>query len=289
MSGGKTPSAPAPKQVVLPSPEQVLQSGVDFAQKYQPLAYSSREGLLGSFSTPESANAFYNQFQPSSFEEALGNQYFKNMLPASENKIKSSLALSGMSNSPVLARLLGENTNDLNYQIGSYLSNLGNQRANDFINFRNINPQEISGRYSNTYQDQANKVAQAEQDYYNQQAMYDYQNAMNKYQQQQQKAKMYTMLGGAALGALTGGLALPAMGIGSAAGLAPAALETYIATGALPASLSGAMSGGLMGAGAGSFMSPLFGGSGGGGQDLANALAIYNMQRGGAMPVFGKG
>ena len=78
--------------------------------------------------------SFYEQFQPTSLESALANQYFRNIMPDIESSIKQNLSLSGMAYSPVLADLISKRRGEVGYDVGSFLANLGNQRANTALN-----------------------------------------------------------------------------------------------------------------------------------------------------------
>ena len=89
--------------------------------------------------------SFFEQFGPTSLEQAVADQYFKYAAPEAERAIAHRMSLSGMGESPVTAELIGKSTGKLGVDIGQYLSNLAQQRAvqalQDRFNLQNIGEQ----------------------------------------------------------------------------------------------------------------------------------------------------
>lgn len=205
-SKGKGYEAPPAQKV--PTIEELMQGAIKTGQETMPLAYGAREKALGYLSTPETTQSYYSGFQPTSFEEALSNQYFQNVWPDTEAKIRQALSLSGMAYSPQLAATTGREYGNLSTQIGQYLSDLGNQRAQyNLSNMLGIDPM------SQILMPTAGLGAQQG----NLQAQLNYQAALDQARAavQQSKGSGITSLLGAGLGAL---LALPTGGMSVLAG-----------------------------------------------------------------------
>ena len=220
--GKQQPTYQPPAPPTLPTAEQLFGSATAFGKRESPLAYGAREGALQDLALgPE----FYQRFQPTSFENALSSQYFKNIYPDVEKNIRGSLSLSGIESSPILARLSGKAYGDLSTQIGEYLSNLGNERARYSLDRRlSIDPFSTYGNYLNTDIGQSNDQADLNYQYAQQMAMANYMSALDKYKQ---KGSMVSTIGaglggGAGFflsGGNPGGAALGASLGGTAAGL----------------------------------------------------------------------
>lgn len=207
--GGKksAPSINIPAPVKLPTAQELFQAATEFGQRTQPLAYGAREGALADLAK---GTDYYNQFQPTSIEQALGNQYFQNIVPDLERSIKQNLSLSGMAYSPILAQQIAKARGQVGYDVGTYLANQGNTRATNSLNARlGIDPfNDVYGNYLKTDLNQTNAQADLQNQFNQAQALSDYQNALNKYNKQQQLYKTIGMLspiGGAIYGGLSGG------------------------------------------------------------------------------------
>jgi len=240
----------APEAPKLPTAKELYGEGVSTAQGVAPLAFGAREGALGDLAK---GTEFYEQFQPTSFEQALANQYFANVWPQTQETIKHGLSMSGMASSPILAEQLGKAQGQLGVDIGQYLSGLGQQRAQYSLGSRlGIDPYSMITPYVGTGMQQSTAQAGLNYEQAKQQAMADYIAQVEAYEeaekQRQSKAGLFSTLGGVALGALTGGLAAPAMSMiaGPFAGMS--------------AAVPWALGGGLMGGTLGSAVSPVFGG-----------------------------
>lgn len=271
---------PAPK---LKTAEEIFNESIGFAKGNYPLAYSARETALADigrgtsyyegFQDPQvvallkqlglggtPATAYYESFQPTSFEQALGNQYFANVMPDIERSIKQNLSLSGMEYSPILSEQIAEQRGKIGVDIGSILANLGQTRATTGINTlqnlygtaeqrainslnarMGIDPYNVSGPYANVTMGQSNQQAQLDYEASVARAQADYQNALAKSKEKQSKVTSLMMIGGAALGAVTGGLGAGLVAGGMSIG-------------------GGALLGAGIGAGTGAVASPLFGG-----------------------------
>lgn len=268
----KQPTYTPPAPPKLPTAEELYAAGTNYAKTNSPLAYGAREGALTDLQDP---TAYYSQFQPTSFEQALGNQSFQNIWPDQQAFMMNQLSKSGMSYSPVAAQTLGNAYGSLKTNIGEYLNTQANNRANQSLTARlGIDPNSMVQPYVQTGMGQGN--AQASLDYGYQQALaqQQYQQAMNDYQSQQAKAKVLGMTGLAGLGydATQGNLASGLSGTMDTVGM----IAPFLAGGA---------------GGAGGFAS-LFGGQGGngssgifgsqstpsymnGGKTMGSALSVY--------------
>lgn len=262
--GSKQPQYNPPTPPRLPTADELYNTGIAKTKEVSPLAYGAREGALADLS---SGNAFYEQFQPSSFDQALSNQYFQNVYPDIEEVIKSNLSRAGVAYSPILAQQLGKARGELGFNIGSFLSNQGNERARYSLDRRlSMNPFNDINPIVGVGQDQSNTQAEMDYNYAVQKAQADYQNALDSYKQGQARNSLFSTLGGAAIGALTGGLAAPAM---SMLGGPFAGMSAWI-----PGALKGAAVGGV----AGGTLSPLFGG----GQlpiNIQDVMSVYQATR----------
>ena len=199
---------PAPK---LKTADELFNEAIAFAKQNTPLAYGARESALGDINK---GNAYYEGYQPTSFEQALGNQYFQNVMPDIERSIKQNLSLSGMANSPILASQIATQRGNLGVSIGEYLSNLANTRATNSLTARgNIDPYSTYQNYLGTNLGQSN--LQNNLNYQNALTANDiaYQNALSQYNYNQGKGTgMATGIGSVA-GGIIGGTAGYFMGM----------------------------------------------------------------------------
>lgn len=251
--GGKKISTNVPPPPRLPTAEELFAGGTRQAQSTSPLAYGAREsaladlargkGFYNQFSlTPqpfgEISPSYYSQFGPTSFEEALGNQYFQNIMPDIERSIKHNLSLSGMASSPALADLIAKERGRIGFDVGSYLANqaqtratqglerqnllasMGEQRALNSLNYRNIDPFSMITPFVETGMNQGNAQAQMDYQYSLMKAQADLQNAI---QRQKERGAMGSTIGsilGGAGGFFLGGPAGASLGasLGGSAG-----------------------------------------------------------------------
>ncbi len=236
--GGKVPKLNVPK---LPTAAEIYGEATSRAKAETPLAYGAREGALGDLSK---GTSFYESFQPTSIEQALGNQYFQNVFPDMERAIRHQFSLSGLEGTPALAGEIGKARGQVGFDIGSYLSNLGNQRASTSLSSRlALDPNQILSPYVNTAQSQS----QAQGQFDMQSAMVNYNNEIAK---QKKKAGLISGVGsalggaagfflgggpmGASIGASLGGSLGSAIGGGSGT---PIDLGTALELGNLPQTL----------------------------------------------------
>ncbi len=207
---GKTGSAPTynpPAPPTLQTADQLYSSASNYGKQNFPNAFGAREGALNDLSQ---GNSYYQQFQPTSFEQALGNQYFQNVWPDQENYIKQMMSRSGLENSPALATTLGNARGNLGVNIGQFLSNQGNQRAQMSLEDRmGIDPMgQIINPYVQTGQNQSNNQANLNYGYAQNVAQSNYQSQIDQFNQQQSLYKtlgMISPLGGAIYGGANGG------------------------------------------------------------------------------------
>ena len=169
--GGNSPSYSPPPAPRLRTAEELFGSATNWARTNNPLAYGAREGALADINRPE----FYSGFQPTSMEQALGSQYFQNIMPDIEKSIKHNLSLSGMASSPILSRQIARERGQVGYDVGKWLSDQGNQRAQYSLGSRlAIDPASVYGPYLNTDTGQSNSQAQYDYDAAQQQAQANY-------------------------------------------------------------------------------------------------------------------
>lgn len=187
--------------------------GTQFGKQETPLAYGAREGALSDLAR---GTEFYEQFQPTSFEQALGQQSFANIMPDVERSIKHNLSLSGIESSPVLAEQIGQARGTLGVDIGNILAQLGQQRATQSLTARlGIDP--ISQIINPIAGQELERDYQQQQGNYNQavaQALADYQREIEQQNRKSQGISSIGSIAGAGLGMLaapfTGGMSIPA-------------------------------------------------------------------------------
>ena len=206
-SSKKQPFYHPPAPVVLPTAEELFGRATAFGKRESPLAYGAREAALADLGRGQ---AYYNEFQPSSMDQALANQYFQNVFPDAQKTILNQLSASGIASSPIAARLLGRERGQLGFDIGSFLSNQGNERARYSLDSRlGIDPFSTYQNYLSTDTNQSNAQAQLQQQYNEQAARSAYETDLNRYNNQLAKAKtigMFSPIGGAAMGGFDVGL-----------------------------------------------------------------------------------
>lgn len=218
MGKNKTPQYNAPAPPKLPTAEELYSAGNNFAKTNFSNAYGAREGALTDLSK---GSDYYAGFQPTSFENALTSKYFENVWPDTQESIKHGLSLSGLDSSPLLADRLGKARGSLEMQIGQYLSDQGNQRAQYSLNNRlNLDPMSMISPYVQTGMNQGNAQAGLDYDYAQQLAQVQYQQEVDKYNQQNALYKMIGMvspIGGAIYGGASGGAGGLATSLGGSA------------------------------------------------------------------------
>lgn len=206
MGKNSTPQYNPPAPPKYQTADELYGSATNYAKTNTPLAFGARESALSDLSK---GNDYYAGFQPTSFEQALGNQYFQNVWPGQEESIKHSLSLSGLDSSPVLASMIGTQRGQTEFNIADYLNQQGNQRANFSLSSRlGIDPNSITSPYVTTGMNQGNMQVNADYDYQQQVAQAQYQQAVEKYNQKQALYRtlgMVSPIGGAIYGAIDGG------------------------------------------------------------------------------------
>ncbi len=255
--GDDPPTLQVPAAPVYPKAEDLFTKATNFGKMTTPNAYGAREQALSDINNP----AYYAGFQPTSFENALSNQYFQNVWPDVKRQTLQGLSLAGIESSPVTGELLGKQYGNIAMTIGEYLANLGNTRATNSLNARiNIDPSSTYTNYLNTDLGQSNNQVNANYENALLQAQNNYQNALRQYQQQQAGIGGAFGLGGAGIGALIAGLtAVPTGGMSLAA---------------LPSILGAGVGGAGIGSSLGGMLTPLAGGSSGGGMGIGDALSL---------------
>jgi hypothetical protein len=198
--GGKKPEYQAAEAPKVKQATELMPAATDWAKANFGESYGARESALSDLSK---GNEFYAQYQPTSFENALSNQYFQNVWPNTEAYMKNLLSQSGMAYSPTMASTLGKEYGNLSYNIGQYLSDLGNQRAQYSLSSRlAIDPYSVYSPYLNTDMSQGNLQNSFDYQAANAKADANFANAMQEYQR---KNDMIDAIGGLALGAVGGG------------------------------------------------------------------------------------
>ena len=210
--GSDTPTMNIPEAPKLPTADELFASGTNYAKTNSPMAFGAREGALTDLGR---GMDYYQQFQPTSIEQALASQYFSNVMPDLETSIKHNLSLSGIASSPILAQQIAKARGNVGYDIGSFLSNQGNQRAQYSLDSRmGIDPMSMVTPFVNTGMQQSQAQANYQSQYDMARAINDYQNALAE---QQRKSQMIGSIGsliGGAGGFMLGGPAGASLGAG---------------------------------------------------------------------------
>lgn len=89
---------------------------------------------------------YYSKFGPTSFEQAMQEQYFKNIMPDLEKSISHNLSKSGFAYSPQLAEQIAKARGQVGVDVGKYLSDLGQRRAELGINLAGNQATQAQGR-----------------------------------------------------------------------------------------------------------------------------------------------
>jgi len=252
MSRPKTPQINIPAAPKLPTASELFQQSLAFNQENFPLATGAREGALGDISTPESTTAFFEGFQPTSLEEALAHEQFKQLFPEGEagtferstNQLLSQRGLQGTAIGP---ELIGRAEQDAQIQVGEFLRGLAEQRAVGNLNARlGINPINDLGPQAQLGGQQSRQQGNFDFQTGLAKAEAEFQNALNEFNRKQAFSKTIGTIGGLAGGALFGPFGAAAGGA-LGGGLSGGGLE-----GALGGGLGGATQGGLFGGPVGS-------------------------------------
>src|SRR5258708_3493013 len=195
-----TPSAPV--QAI--SGQDLYNQGQSWYQQNQPGLYNAQSTALSNANNPN----YYNQWGPTSLQQALGNQYFQNTWPDEQALIKQQFSQSGLSSSPALAETLGRAYGGLETQIGSYLSTQAQQEATNAINSGlGISQSSLLNPYVNTAANQSNMNTNNQNAYNQALAQQQYQQQYNQYAQNNALAStlgQISPIGGLAYGASTG-------------------------------------------------------------------------------------
>jgi len=140
----KTPEIRIPEAPKLPTAQELFSEGRQLSQDISPLAFGAREQGLANIGqlTPtaedfsgvnlgEISPDFYQQFQPTSFEQGVAGTAFEDMLSRSERSAGHRASIGGIESAypELFARAMGPTISN----IGQYLGNLGQQRATQAI------------------------------------------------------------------------------------------------------------------------------------------------------------
>lgn len=181
MSKPDTPQYPDIQASQVVSGQDATNQAMQLAQQYFPQQMGAQAQGLNDLSM---GNAYYQQYQPTSFEQALGNQQFQNVWPNEQAAIMQQLSNSGMAYSPVAASTVGNAYGNLATNIGQYLNTQADTRATNNLNaLLGINPNNYYGPISNAITGQSNQQAQLSQQANVQNAGADYSNSLANYQQ----------------------------------------------------------------------------------------------------------
>lgn len=217
MSKGKTPQYPMVTAPTVATGSDLYNQAQNFYQQNYPSLLSAQSNALQNANDPN----YYQQFQPTSFEQALGNQQFNNIWPDEQALIKQQLSQSGLEYSPVLAETSGRAYGNLATGIGEYLNNQGNTRATNAIQAgMNINPSNLLNPYAQLGAQQSNQQGQFNMNAQEQNAGANYANQVQNYNQSNAMTSgIGSILGGGAGFALGGPAgAMIGSGFGSALG-----------------------------------------------------------------------
>lgn len=115
---------------------------------------NAQSTALGNANNPN----YYASFQPTSFEQALGQQQFQNIWPDEQAHIMDALSKSGMAYSPAAATTIGNAYGNLATNIGEYLNTQANNRATNAIQAGlGINPMNFLSPYADLGAQQSNQ------------------------------------------------------------------------------------------------------------------------------------
>ena len=201
-SGHKAQSFQVPKAPQYKQADELFQSAMDWAKANFPGALGAREGALSDLGR---GTEYYEGFSPTSMEEALGNQYFQNIMPDIERSLKHNLSLSGMAYSPILSKQIAEQRGKVGFDVGSYLSNLGQERATYSLAQRlGIDPASVYGPHLETDVRQSGLQAEGDYDQALMQAQVNYNDELRRAQEGQSKRQMWMDLASPALAMIPG-------------------------------------------------------------------------------------
>jgi hypothetical protein len=145
-----------------PNAKDIYGQAIPWANENFPLQMGAQNSALQQLQTPQSIMQYYQGFQPTSFEQALAGQNFQNIWPNQQAYINNILSKSGMMYSPVAAQTLGNAYGLTATNIGEYLNQQANNRANISLQARlGINPMDYVNSYANTAVGQGNQQANA--------------------------------------------------------------------------------------------------------------------------------
>lgn len=171
--------------------DELMPAATDWAKTNYPLAYGAREKGLGYMSSPQSLTDYYAGFKPTSFEEALGNQYFQNVWPDTLSQYRQSNAARGF-DSPLFSEAEAGLKGDIQYDIGSFLANLGETRGTNMLtSLLGIDPSSVYSPYLNTDVSQSNLQSQADYEAAMNQAQANYADELRRAQESASKRQMW--------------------------------------------------------------------------------------------------
>ena len=128
--GGSKKSKPdVPQAEQVKTGKQLMTEATDWAKQESPLAYGARETGLGRIGELMPEAGFFEQYGPTSLEEAISSQYFKNIMPDIEKTISHQASIRGLEGTVVPMEAIARERGRLGVDIGSYLSNLGQRRG----------------------------------------------------------------------------------------------------------------------------------------------------------------
>jgi len=250
---------PAPQY---PTAEELFGEAGRYAREEFPLAYGAREEALRELPGLEVGPEYFEQYGPTSFEEAIASKYFQYAAPEARRAIAHRMSLMGMGESPITAELIGRETGRLGVDIGQYLAGLGQRRGELALRGREqalrekmaLRPQALMEPYATTMARQTGLEAGAGYENLLRRSMADY--LANVGKAQESAAKRGTLWG---LGGTLGGTLLGQPQLGSDIG-------------------------GILGTLAGGTGWPIGGGAGGG-FNLQDILSKIGLDGGQAQPV----
>ncbi|MES1987153.1 MAG: hypothetical protein V4440_03830 [Pseudomonadota bacterium] len=198
------PTYTPPKPIDAASGSDLYNQGQSWFQQNQPGLFNAQSTALKNANDPN----YYAQWQPTSFEQAMGNQYFNNVWPDTQAFMKNQLSQSGFINSPGAAQAMGNTLGNLKMGIGQYLSDQGNSRATNALNAGlEISQSSMLNPFVQTAGNQSNLNTGMQNQYQQALAQQQYQQQMNQFQQQAALAHtlgQISPIGGGIYGASTG-------------------------------------------------------------------------------------
>lgn len=215
MGKPSTPQYPTVQAPTVMTGSDAYNQAQNFYSQNYPDLLTAQSTALNNANNPN----YYASFQPTSFEQALGNQQFQNIWPNEQAAMMQQQSLSGQAYTPGASQAIGNAYGNLSTGIGEYLNTQANNRATNAIGAGlGISPQNLLSPYAVLATGQSNAQAGLTQNANTQNASASYDNQLANYNQGLAQSVGIGSLAGGAAGFAAGGL--PGASIGSGIGSA---------------------------------------------------------------------